>query len=104
MKETNLMRTVGVSAIILSMFHIGNPAVKAGTQLGDVIFNADDPIVIRDGKYIAAPDWPGHIAELKGSGSKVTQLYACFGGDFSRAFRIGHRSNSTRFGLPPRGP
>jgi hypothetical protein len=76
LKETNLMRTVGVSTIILSMFHIGNPAVKAGTQLGDIIFNADDPIVIRDGKYIAAPDWPGHIAELKGSGSKVTQLYA----------------------------
>ena len=83
------------------MFHIGNPAVKAGTQLGDIIFNADDPIVIRDGKYIAAPDWPGHIAELKGSGSKVTQLYACFGGappwvrDFETIKKIYNDNNNS---------
>ena len=81
MKAMNV-RNVGVSTIILDMFHIGNPAVKAGTQLGDIIFNGDDPLVIRDGKYGAASDWPGHIAELKGSGSKVTQLYACFGDAF----------------------
>jgi len=80
MKEMNFMRTDGFSTIILNMFHIGNPAVKAGTRLGDIIFNGDDPTVIRDGKYIAAPDWPGHIKELKGPGSKVTQLYVCFGG------------------------
>jgi hypothetical protein len=70
MKEMNFMRTDGFSTIILNMFHIGNPAVKAGIQLGDIIFNNYDPIVIRDRKYIAAPDWPGHITELKGSARK----------------------------------
>jgi hypothetical protein len=101
MKEMDFMRTDGFSTIILNMFHIGNPAVKAGTQLGDIIFNADDPIVIREGKYIAAPDWPGHIAELKGSGSKVTQLYACFGGappwvrDFETIKKIYNDNNNS---------
>jgi hypothetical protein len=79
MKAMNV-RNEGFSTIIIDMFHIGNPAVKAGTQLGDIIFNGDDPLVIRDGKYVAASDWPGHIAELKAPGSKVTKLYACFGG------------------------
>jgi hypothetical protein len=101
MKEMDFMRTDGFSTIILNMFHIGNPAVKAGTQLADIIFNADDPIVIREGKYIAAPDWPGHIAELKGSGSKVTQLYACFGGappwvrDFETIKKIYNDNNNS---------
>jgi hypothetical protein len=101
MKEMNFMRTDGFSTIILNMFHIGNPAVKAGTQLGDIIFNNDDPIVIRDGKYIAAPDWPGHITELKGLGSKVTQLYACFGGappwvhDFATIKKIYNDNNNS---------
>ena len=79
MKAMNV-RNEGFSTIIIDMFHIGNPAVKAGTQLGDIIFNGDDPLVIRDGKYVAASDWPGHIAELKAPGSKVTKLYACFRG------------------------
>ena len=79
MKAMNV-RNEGFATIIIDMFHIGNPAVKAGTQLGDIIFNGDDPLVIRDGKYVAASDWPGHIAELKAPGSKVTKLYACFGG------------------------
>ena len=78
MKAMNV-RNEGFSTIIIDMFHIGNPAVKAGTQLGDIIFNGDDPLVIRDGKYVAASDWPGHIAELKAPGSKVTKLYAGFG-------------------------
>jgi hypothetical protein len=100
MKVMNI-RKDGFSSIILNMFHIGNPAVKAGTQLGDIIFNDDDPIVIRDGKYIAAPDWPGHIAELKGPGSKVTQLYACFGGappwvrDFETIKKIYNDNNNS---------
>jgi hypothetical protein len=66
-----------------------------------IIFNNDDPIVIRDGKYIAAPDWPGHITELKGLGSKVTQLYACFGGappwvhDFATIKKIYNDNNNS---------
>ena len=32
MKEMNFMRADGFSTIILNMFHIGNPAVKPGTN------------------------------------------------------------------------
>jgi hypothetical protein len=79
--ELPFMAGDGFTTIILGMFHIGNPVVRAGTHLGDIIFNDNDPIVIRDGKYISSfPEWPGNIAKMKASGAKVTQIYASFGG------------------------
>ena len=57
MKAMNV-RNEGFSTIIIDMFHIGNAAIKAGTQLGDIIFNGDDPLVIRDGKYVPLPTGP----------------------------------------------
>lgn len=79
--EISFMRQSGFTTIVIGMFHIGNPEVAKNTQLGDIIFNGDRPLVIRDGKYVAnAPDWPGQIAQLKQGTTSVTKVYACFGG------------------------
>jgi hypothetical protein len=81
-QELDYMREDGFTTIVIGMFHIGNPCVKKTTQLADIIFNGDEPLVIRDGKYVAnAPDWPGQIARLKAQpGTTVTKVYASFGG------------------------
>jgi hypothetical protein len=87
--EMGYMRADGFTTIVIGMFHIGNPAVKSSTQLGDIIFNGDEPIVIRDGKFNNDPvrpndpnvrDWPGQIAQLKASPTTVQKVYATFGG------------------------
>ena len=79
--EIDNMRGDGFTTIVIGMFHIGNPSVAKNTQLGDIIFNGGEPIVIRAGKDVSnAPNWPRQIAKLKGDGSSVTKVYACFGG------------------------
>jgi hypothetical protein len=80
-KEIDYMREDGFTTIVIGMLHIGNPEVKKTTQLADIIFNGDNPLVIRDGKYVAnAPDWPGQIARLKAPPTSVTKVYASVGG------------------------
>lgn len=76
---TNLeaVQQAGWTAIILGLFHIGNPA-NEGQHWGDLIFN-DMPAVVSQGTYAADPAWPSHVAALKSSGS-VTQVYASVGG------------------------
>ena len=80
----------GYTTIVVGMLHIGNPEVKSTTQWGDIIFNGDEPLVIRDRKgpfplvtaekKTACLAWPGQIAALKGQSSSVTQVFASVGG------------------------
>lgn len=72
-------RAAGWTTIIIGLFHIGRPDIP-GQQYGDIIFGGG-PIVIQNGQYLL-PDysWPEAIANLKGSGSSITQIYASFGG------------------------
>lgn len=84
------VKASGYTTIVIGMLHIGNPAVKDTTQLGDIIFNGDEPLVIRDreqpfplvtGQHRAdCLAWPGRIAALKGQSSSVTQVFASVGG------------------------
>jgi hypothetical protein len=71
----------GYTTIVIGMFHIGNPAAAKDTQLGDIIFNGGNPILIRGGQlfYTCAPTWASQIKRLKTS-SSVTKVYASFGG------------------------
>jgi hypothetical protein len=68
----------GFTTIIMGMFHIGDP--KTGYKYGDIMYNTAEPLVITEGKYVGPPDWPGQIANLKGSGSTVKEIYATMGG------------------------
>jgi hypothetical protein len=74
------VKSSGCTTINLGLFHIGNPEVRGGTNLGDIIFNDNDPLVIRGGAYVADPAWPGRIAQLKAPDSLVTKIYASCGG------------------------
>lgn len=80
-----LVRNAGFTTIVFGMFHIGNEAEKKpGMKEGDIIFNGDEPVVVRDGNsFPLSPDdhhWPGVIGQLKGFGSTVNKIYASFGG------------------------
>ena len=61
--EIALIRADGFTTIVIGMFHIGNPEVKKTTQLADIIFNGDNPLVIRAGKYVA--DAPTGLARSR---------------------------------------
>ncbi|MDB6166645.1 MAG: hypothetical protein JWQ83_1785 [Lacunisphaera sp.] len=84
------VRKSGFTTVVMGMLHIGNPAVKSTTQLGDIIFNGDEPLVIRDGappfplvegrQKAECEAWPGEIAGLKDPSSPVTKIYASVGG------------------------
>jgi hypothetical protein len=81
--QVEWMKETGATTIIIGMFHIGNviDPTKKDMKEGDIIFNGDEPLVIRDGRLTAeAADWPAQIAQLKGSGSSVTKIYASVGG------------------------
>jgi hypothetical protein len=90
--RAEFVRTSGFTTVVMGMLHIGNPAVKSTTELGDIIFNGDEPLVIRDGappfplvegrQKAQCEAWPGLIAGLKDpSSSSVTQIYASVGGE-----------------------
>ena len=74
------VRATGFTTIVLGMLHIGNPVVKSTTQLGDIIFNGDEPLVIRDGErpfplvtgeqHVACMAWPGRVAALDHPGRR----------------------------------
>lgn len=78
----------GFTTIVFGMFHIGNVVEKKpGMKEGDIIFNGDEPVVIRDGQLF--PDdpnsvdnrhWAARIGLLKAPGSTVNKIYASFGG------------------------
>jgi len=73
----------GFTTIVIGMFHIGDPDAAFDTELGDIIFNGGNPILIRDGSffYSGAQTWASQIKRLKtSSGSNVTKVYASFGG------------------------
>lgn len=82
------VRAEGFTTIIFGMFHIGNEDEKVNKpdmKLGDIIFNGDEPVVVREGKHFPPPysefsHWGGKIGLLKGNGSTVTKIYASFGG------------------------
>jgi hypothetical protein len=81
--EVEWMKETGATTIIVGMFHIGNviDPTKKDMKEGDIIFNGDEPLVIRSGQLTAeAAGWPAQIAQLKGSGSSVTKIYASVGG------------------------
>lgn len=92
------VRASGFTTIIMGMLHIGNPVVKSTTQLGDIIFNGDEPLVIRDGErpfplvtgdpHFACMAWPGRIAALKGGTTSVTQIFASVGGGGAGVNRV----------------
>lgn len=84
------VKASGFTTIVMGMLHIGNPAVKSTTQLGDIIFNGDEPLVIRgDERFPLVTDpqqkaecaaWPAQIAALKSGTTSVTKVYASVGG------------------------
>ena len=77
------MATAGFTTVVIGMFHIGDPEVAFDTQLGDIIFNGGNPILIRNGSffYSGAQTWVSQLLRLKTSvGSTITKVYASFGG------------------------
>ena len=83
------LKASGFTTVILGMLHIGNPVVKSTTRLGDIIFNGDEPLVIRDGTAFPLVTgqqkteclaWPDRIAALKSGASSVTKVFASVGG------------------------
>lgn len=90
-QHAEFVRTSGFTSIVLGMLHIGNPAVKSTTRLGDIIFNGDEPLVISDGEppfpLVTGQQkadclaWPDQIKGLKNPASSfVTKVFASVGG------------------------
>ena len=63
------IKQAGWTHIILSMYHID--------VAGNISFNKSP--ILKDGNYVASPDWPGLIAGLK-ENSKINSISASIGG------------------------
>lgn len=94
--RADAVRGSGFTTVVMGMLHIGNPDVKSTTQMGDIIYNGDEPLMIRDGAppfpLVEGPQkalceaWPARVAALKepsrsAPSSSVTPIYASIGGE-----------------------
>src|SRR5262245_56910788 len=76
------LRSSGMSTVVAWAVHVN--------EAGDLIFN--DQAIVREGKYVGAPEWPVLMKKLKAQPSTVKRLLFSIGGwetgDFDRIRKL----------------